>query len=459
MNTRIFTHYPIGSLRHLLSLTIPLLLSLFSSYLLSITDRFLLSRYTLSAFEACAAAGGLYFFFQMLSLRFVSIVQAFVGEAYGSKKYEEASSYTWQMIWFSLFSPVITVPIGLLIGTSFFKGSPIEQEALTYFKWMIFGNVLFSLEGTLCGFFSGIGDSKKIFKVHLLSHLFNIGLSIVLIFGIPSFIPPHGILGAALGTLIAKGISCLILFCDFYFNPKLKVFETKRALLVPKRFVRSIQLAFPRAMGQGMAILCWNLAAQILIKSGGIDLLSCSLGATLHFALINDAVGITVITISSYLIGSKQFNFFPRLFRSVAICLLLNAIILSIPLVFFSNDLIKVFCLKEPTLQESRVLINTCYWVWIGLVCSSIYYISFAMISSLKDTWFYMIIQIIVSPLIYLIVHLMHCTAWWTPEYFWIAVAFHPLLPALVFFPRSFNKINKLRYLSLNSTNLDQSIS
>lgn len=456
MNSRTFTHYPIGSLRHLMSLTLPLMLSLFSSYLLNITDRFLLSRFALSAFEACAAAGGLYFFFQMLTLRFVSTVQAFVGEAYGSKNYEEAASYTWQMIWFSLFSPLLTVPIGLLIGTSFFKGSPIEQEALTYFKWMIFGNFFFSLEGTLCGFFSGIGDSKKIFKVHLLSHLFNIGLSIVLIFGIPSFIPPLGILGAALGTLIAKGTSCLILFCDFYFNPKLKLFKTKRAILIPQRFFRSIQLAFPRALGQGMAILGWNFAAQILIKTGGIDLLSCSLGSTFHFALINDAIGIAVITISSYLIGSKQFNLFSRLFRSVAVALLFNAIILSIPLVIFSNDLIKVFNQNELSLQESRILINTCYWVWLGLVCSSIYYISFAIISSLKDTWFYMIIQMIVSPTTYFAVLYLHNQSWWTPEYFWIVIAFHPLLPAVVFFPRGFYKINKLRGLFLNSLNLNQ---
>ncbi|QVL57378.1 MAG: polysaccharide biosynthesis C-terminal domain-containing protein [Simkaniaceae bacterium] len=459
MSSRTFTQHPIASLRHLLSLTLPLTLSLFSSYLLNITDRFLLSRYGLSAFEACAAAGGLYFFFQMLSLRFVSTVQAFVGEAYGSKTYEKASSYTWQMIWFSLISPLLTVPLGLLIGTYFFKGSPIEQEALTYFKWMIFGIFLFSLEGTLCGFFSGIGDSKKIFKVHLLSHLFNIGLSIVLIFGIPSFIPPLGILGAALGTLIAKTISCLILFYDFYFNSKLKIFETKRALLIPKRFFRSIKLAFPRAIGQGMAILCWNFAAQILIRAGGTDLLSCSLGSTLHFALINDAIGIAVITISSYLIGSKQFNLFSKLFRSVAICLLFNAIILSIPLILFSSTLIKVFCLKELNLQELRILMNTCYWVWAGLVCSSIYYISFALISSLKDTWFYMIIQMLVSPLIYFIVFYLHNKSSWTPEYFWIAVAFHPLLPALIFFPRSFHKINKLRSLFLNPSNLNQTIS
>lgn len=141
---------------------------------------------------------------------------------------------------------------------------------------------------------------------------------------------------------------------------------------------------------------------------------------------------------------------------SGSFALLFNAIILSIPLVIFSSDLIKVFYQNELSLQESRILINTCYWVWLGLVCSSIYYISFAIISSLKDTWFYMIVQMIVSPLIYFTIHYLHGKPSWTPEYFWIAVAFHPLLPALIFFPRSFYKINKLRSLFVNPLNLNQ---
>ena len=182
------SNYPIASFRELLSLTYPLFLSLISSYLLFLVDRIFLSQYSLEAFEACTAASGLYFFFQIVTLRFVSTSQAFISEACGSQCFEKAGSYTWQMIWFSLFSIILIIPAGTLLSQYLFQDSPVKDCAVLYFLFLIGGHVFLAIEGSLLSFFVGIGNTKKILKIQLISHGINLLLNFILIFGVSSII-------------------------------------------------------------------------------------------------------------------------------------------------------------------------------------------------------------------------------------------------------------------------------
>ncbi|MCP5506101.1 MAG: polysaccharide biosynthesis C-terminal domain-containing protein [Chlamydiales bacterium] len=447
MKTTRLSKYPTASFRELLSLSVPLILSFVSSYLILLADRFFLSRYSLSAFEACAAASGLYFFFQMMTLRFVSTVQAFVGEAVGKGCYRDASAYTWQMLWFSFFSPFFLIPIGLTVGKYFFGGTPIEKEALVYFNYMICGNFLFSVEGTLSGFFSGIGQTRKVFVVQFISQISNLILSPLLIFGAMGIIPSIGIHGAAIGTLVAKMISCLLLFCSFLFHPNLNGYQTKKGAFCWKKLRDCLKSAFPRAVGQGVSILTWNFAARILIQKGGIDLLSCTFGSTVHLALLNDGLGLAFLTVSSYLIGSKQWNYFPKLLRSTFIFICLNTIILTLPFFIFREGLIRSLCPNITQLTELESLRTTSAFIWLSLVCNSLFVISFMLLTALKDLCFYMIFHSLYTPLIIPITLYMSQQNIWSPSLFWLITGLQPLSIAVIYFPRALYRLRRLKQL------------
>lgn len=432
--------YPRASFREFAYLSFPLIFSLLSSYLLLIVDRLFLSHYSLSAFEACAAASTFYFFFQMLTNRFISTIQAFVGKAFGEKRMDEAYSYTWQMIWLSLFSPLIVFPLGFFLGNAFFTGTPIYQESMTYLSYLLIGNLFVALEATLSSYYAGVGETKRIFKVHLISHGTNILLNYLLIFGAISLIPPLGIHGAALGTLLSKGLSCFLLGRHF-FRLTPKIFRP-----IPRKLKACLQKALPRAIGQGAAVLSWNLAARLVMGNSGASLLCVTFGTTIYLPLVNEAAGSAVLTLTSFIIGSKQWHLLSKMLRSTAIFLLCNALLLLIPLILFPEKIVSLFFSHAPPGSEP-LLIKTAHLIYLNFVINSIYVVSFMLITALQDMKFYLVVHTILCPLsIYLPTYFLLQSPSWTPETFWLITGLQPLLIALIYLPRSLNKFKQMQH-------------
>ncbi|MBI3211302.1 MAG: hypothetical protein HYZ47_01270 [Simkania negevensis] len=105
------THYPEGSFRELMTLVFPLVLSLLSGSLMGFCDRLFLSHYSLDALKAVSSANYLCIFFQLACMRVATMNQVYVSKHIGSDQKELAGAYTWQMIWFSLFSMLFTLPL------------------------------------------------------------------------------------------------------------------------------------------------------------------------------------------------------------------------------------------------------------------------------------------------------------------------------------------------------------
>lgn len=416
--TRLSRHQP-ASFKELASIAIPFAGSLLSSYLLVVTDRLLLSNYSVQALEASAAAFAFFFPFQMLIHRFVSTIQSYVGQSLGENNPKEALSYTWQMILLSFFLPFVIIPTVLLLGTEYFKHSPVEHEALTYLKYISYGSFLFALDGTLSSFFLGMGQSKKVLKVHAISHLCNVTISSLLIYGVKDFIPPLGVHGAAIGTVASKGLSCLLMTLFLKKSHQTSVHEV--AKLSMKKIYKCIQNALPRAVGQGVLIFAWNYAARILVQSGGIDLLVFSFGTSLFIPILGEAVGAAVLSSTSYLIGSKQLLLIPKMVRSASLLTLCSSIILAIPLFLFSHQIIYGFFRESIDLISYKILTQTCHILWIAFLVNNFYLIAFMMLTAFKDMRFYLIAHVTITPIpLFLAVKYLYIQSYWNPNYFWI---------------------------------------
>ena len=98
--------YPVASLRELIYLAFPIILTTLSSSLLTLCDRLFLSYYSAKAWEAATVAGDLAFFFQMFCILLVMTAHVFVGQYHGANKSEKIGPLIWQMIWFSFLSMI-----------------------------------------------------------------------------------------------------------------------------------------------------------------------------------------------------------------------------------------------------------------------------------------------------------------------------------------------------------------
>lgn len=244
------------------------------------------------------------------------------------------------MIWCAFGTMVITLPISLVVENVYFLEGEVGRLGKVYFSLMMKTNFLFPLGAALASFFLGLGKTKLVAISTLFSHLLNIGLDYLLIFGLSPIIPSLGVVGAALATVIAQGSYCLLLLCIFLQRTYGTIYLTRRYFLHKKMFWESIAVALPRSLGKANVFLSWVAATWILSLKGDLFILILSVGNTLSllFAPINEAIGQALLSLFSFFYGKKEWRYMWSTMRSAYLFLIATCIILSLPLVFFKKQ-------------------------------------------------------------------------------------------------------------------------
>lgn len=90
-----------------------------------------------------------------------------------------------------------------------------EGEVLREGKLFLYvvgsASVFISLLTSLAAVIRASGDTKRPMIVNTLVNIFNVGIDYILIFGW-GFIPPLGVLGTAIGTVISRALGCFFMF-------------------------------------------------------------------------------------------------------------------------------------------------------------------------------------------------------------------------------------------------------
>lgn len=424
------TKYPIASLRELISLSIPLILMLFSSSFMGFCSRLFLAHHSLEALEACASAVYLTMLFQLPCMRVTSMAQIFVGMHKGASQPYLIGPCIWQMIWFSLFSMLITLPLGNFAGPFFLQGLSIEKPAMVYFQSLMWGNFLFPLGAALAAFYTGRGKTKTLFIAMAASHALNILLDYLLIFGIEGVLPSMGIRGAAIATLTAQTFFCTILLLLFLNKSARETFNTDKFALKWKTFWSYVQLSIPRAIARMILLISWCATARIITLKGGDFLVVLSVGSSLFllFSFINEGMGQGMMTVASSLIGAKEYSMLEKLTRSAFTFLALSMLVLTIPFIFFPKILLSFFFVTPPSVQTLAILEQSCLWLWVALLCNGINMIGFSLITSACDTVFHMIANSFVWLTCFLPVYLAFKVGSWPADKIWLLMALDGLV-------------------------------
>jgi MATE family multidrug resistance protein len=400
---------------------------------MGLCDRLFLGHFSLEALEGCVSGVALCSLFQQPCMRVTSTAQVFVGQYQGSGRSERIGSCIWQMIWFSLLSMLITLPLGWWAGSTFFQGTAAEAEGSLYFHVLMSVNFLFPLGTALSSFFIGQGRLKIVVIASLISQVLNIFLDYFLIFGIPHVLAPQGIFGAALATCIAQGSSCLILFVFFMRENGALDRSLKR-----KEFWYSMKIGIPRALSRISITGCWACIAHIMMTKGEMHLLVLSIGSVIVTALlfINEGMAQAMITIASNLLGLKAWSQLWKLVRSACLFVALSLLVLSVPLLFYPHLFLPYFFKELPTPDKMDVLSYMCGWLWVVFLANGMSMTAFSLITATKDTVFHMLTNaltwVTTLPIIY-----WGIGRWdWPAESFWIILAFEPIFLSSILFLR-----------------------
>ena len=185
----------------------------------------------------------------------------------------------------------------------------VTDLGLEYMNIIFPGTIIFILVVALNSFLHAEGDTVTYRNVLILSFLLNIILNPILIFGF-LFIPPLGVAGIGIATLIAQSVSLLIILIKILNNNRIKHITIEYLKI---KFLFLIEIFF-QSMPIALAIFGYSIAAIIVFSfvglSGEYAVAGYGAATRIEQVVLLPILGINtaIISIIAQNIGAKFLN-------------------------------------------------------------------------------------------------------------------------------------------------------
>ncbi|MBX9703200.1 MAG: polysaccharide biosynthesis C-terminal domain-containing protein, partial [Silvanigrellaceae bacterium] len=253
----------------LLLISLPLMLSSLSGSLMLLCDRLFLAHYSITSLNSIVVISSIILMLQIGTNVIASIADVFVGQLNGAEKKLELSQPTWQMIWFSLSTSILFLPLSFFAEHFFPIGLDSHHDEVFYTKLLIAVSPLAPLSVALSGFFIGRKQTIIPLLSTLIGNFTNIILNYLLIFGVEKLkIPAMGIQGAAIATAIAQGMALAVLMLIFFSKENRFQYQTLYAKFNPVLLLKMLRIGYPNAVAQVMIAAAWSCFFILISKLG-----------------------------------------------------------------------------------------------------------------------------------------------------------------------------------------------
>ena len=393
------TKYPSASVGELLHISLPMMLTALSGTLMIFADRLILAQYSVNAMNAAVSAGIIVGVLQYGGIHFTSIAQVFAGENYGAKRFAKVAEPVWQMIWFSMATFIIFLPLAFY-GAELLLPNRFEEFSLPYFRWlMAFGPTL-PLIAALTAFYVCQGKTTLVMVSALISNVLNVILDIILVFGIAGWIPEMGTAGAAIATVISQLLQILLLFRVFITPRNQAKFKTWNCHLNFKVIWQCFNVGYPNALGHMIEISAIAVIVYLMtiVSATHATVLSVALSTFILFTFFHGGLQRGIITVAANLMGAKNTQLIPKLVRSSLVIYLGFAVLLIIPLIVYPFPLIDAFLTEDvfPAASLGQVKSITriaLIWLWFAIIFDSMKWGFMGILTVGKDTKFIMLVN------------------------------------------------------------------
>lgn len=205
-------HAPAGSLRELLGVALPLIISSGSLSLMHVVDRVMLTWYSEAALAASTPGGMLQWTMMSLPYGVVTYVNTFVAQYDGAGRKERVAASIWQALWLALGCGVLlafATPATRHLTSLFGHEAVVQQLESEYFSVLSLGTPAAMATAALSAFYSGRGRTHVLMVINAVTAVTNGLINWLLIFG-PGPFPELGVAGAAWGTVLAQLLGCVL---------------------------------------------------------------------------------------------------------------------------------------------------------------------------------------------------------------------------------------------------------
>ena len=320
--------------------------------LYTIVDTFYAGKISPEALSALSKSFPIYFLIIATSIGVTVAGTSLIVSSIGEKNEKNVLSYFGNVIIYSIIISVVVSILGFAFGEKIFLLMNSSKEVtilgLEYINVIFLGTILFILVVALNSFLHAEGDTKTYRNVLIFSFFLNIILNPIFIFGF-LFIPPLGITGIGIATLIAQFVSLLVILIKILNNQRIKQI-TLDHFKAKFFFLKNI---FFQSMPITIAILGYSIAATVVFTYVGLfgEYAVAGYGSATRIeqVVLLPILGINtaIISIIAQNIGAKYYDrveqsYFTSIKYGLFIMLIAGVVI------FISADIVPKFFSSNP---------------------------------------------------------------------------------------------------------------
>lgn len=348
-----------------LAIAVPIMIQSGITSFVGLIDNIMVGQVGTDSMSGVAIVNQLLFVFNLCIFGGISGAGIFTAQFFGQENHEGVrDTFRFKIIICAMITAIAILIFGAcgssLIALYLHEGSSSGDIGNTltygeeYLRIMLIGLIPFAISQAYCGTLRETGETIVPMKAGIAAVLVNLVLNYLLIFGHFGF-PKLGIAGAAIGTIIARFIECLIVVVWTHRhhekNPFIKgAYKTLRVplALTNKIIIKGMPLLLNEGLwAGGMAVLMQCYSVRGLSVVAGINIANTIANL---FNIVFLALGNAVAIIVGPLLGAGKMDeaketAYKMIFFSVCCCLILGGIMVVVapafPMLYNTTDEVK----------------------------------------------------------------------------------------------------------------------
>ncbi len=263
------------SLRYMLKLAAPMVVTTISFTIMQFVDRFMVSRLGTEALAAILPAGLVSFLPSGFAIGAMASLNTFVSQSLGRGDKKSCSNYFWQVIYMGLayFLAVVAImwPAAPWIFEMMGQPPAVAEMEVIYFRIMLYAHVLAVINWSGNQFFMGIHRPIITMCASLCGQVVNVAANYVLIFGKLGF-PEMGIAGAGWGTFIGIGVAAVINMAVFLSGKINAEFQSRKTVNIDfSKMYDLLKVGLPAGFGLMVNVAFWGMILFGLVGRYGTE--------------------------------------------------------------------------------------------------------------------------------------------------------------------------------------------
>ena len=295
---------PTRSYRDVWRVSIPLVVSMSTTVVMTFTDRVFLANYSIDAIAAALPAGIASFVFLSFFSDTAGYGNVFIAQYYGAGALNRVGNAMWQSIYFSMGAWLFMICLSFCAGPLFQlvgHASEVQRLEVIYFRILCWGSGIYILGMSLSSFYTGRGATRPVMIIHFIGMLLNVPLDYALINGVWIF-PELGILGAGLATVFAWTVITSLLAVIVFTRANDRVFKVlKNYHFNGDLFRRLLRFGVPSALQFSLDVFAFLFFVFIVGRIGKAELAVTNIAISLDSVSFRPLIGFALGT--STLVG------------------------------------------------------------------------------------------------------------------------------------------------------------